>query len=255
MKHLFLFFVIFLFPIQTTFAQNRRGLIGTNNNIGSLTFTIGPSYLFGDLGGSVKENPTAFDNINLNNVRYEVSLGFRHSFNNRFGYRLSLHHGLYESADAGLRNEARGYASTSNITMFTVLGEIDIFQSRAAIRSRGAGATVAVRPWRIYAYGGGGGAYASIDLTGNSTAGNPRATSKTSESTPIIPFGLGFDIWTNSNFNIGLEIGWKYTFSDYMDGIRIRDSANDILGNISLTLSYRVFGGDNLRRNNCVWCK
>ena len=228
-------------------------MIGENNSVGSLIFTVGPSYLFGDLGGSTRENPSVFDNINLNNVRYEVSLGFRHSFNNRLGYRLSFHHGLYESADIGVRGETRGFASTSNITMFTALGEIDIFQSRAAVRSQGAGATVAVRPWRIYAYGGGGIAYASVDLT--STAGHGNATFKTSEFAPIIPFGLGFDIWTNSNFNIGLEVGWKYTFSDYMDGIRIRDSANDILGNVSLTLSYRIFGNISSRRSNCVWCK
>jgi len=244
MKHLFLFFVIFLFSVQTTFAQNRNrsGLIGTNNSVGSLVFTIGPSYLFGDLGSSASENSTVFDNINLNNVRYEVSLGFRHSFNNRLGYRLSFHHGLYESLDRGLLAENRGYASTSNITMFTALGEINIFES-FAVR----------RPWRIYAYGGGGVAHASINLTGNPATGN--ATSRTSEFAPIIPFGLGFDIWTNSNFNIGLEFGWKYAFSDYMDGIRIRDSANDILGNISFSISRRLFGGGSSRRNTCLWCK
>ena len=240
MKHLILFFIVFIFSTQSMFAQNRRGLIGTNNNVGSLVFTVGPSYLFGDLGGSASENSTVFDNFNLDNVRYEVSLGFRHSFNNWLGYRLSLHHGLYESQDRASLAETRGYESTSNISMFTALGEFNIFQNRAV-----------AYPWRIYAYGGGGIAYASVDLTGNSTAGNPRATEKASEFAPIIPFGLGFDIWTSTNFNIGLEFGWKYAFSDYMDGIRIRDSANDILGNVSLTVSYRIFGGGNLRKSSC----
>lgn len=243
-KYILFFFIIFIFFTQITFAQdrNRSGLIRKNNGVGSLVFTIGPSYLFGDLGGSTKANPNAFDNLNFNNIRYEVSLGFRHSFNNRLGYRLSFHHGLYESQDRASLAQTRGYASTSNISMFTALGEINIFQSRTA-----------ARPWRIYAYGGGGLAYASIELTGNPIVGN--ATYKTSEFAPIVPFGLGFDVWTNSNFNIGLEFGWKYAFSDYMDGIRVRDSANDVLGNVSLTLSYRIFGSDNLRRNNCVWCK
>jgi hypothetical protein len=237
-KYTVIFFVIVVFFVQNTFAQNRRGLIGGSYNVGSLVFAAGPAYLFGDLGGSMKENPTVFDNINLDNVRFEVSLGFRHSFSNRLGYRVSLHHGLYESTDEGLRNDHRGYASTSNISMFTAWGEFNILQFYDA-----------AYPWRMYVYGGGGFAYASIDLRGSPVTGNAR--SKTSEFTPIIPFGLGLDVWTSPNFNVGLEVGWKYALSDYMDGIEIIGTQNDILWNASLTLSYRIFGKKMRESSNC----
>jgi|GEM_PF-6859098 len=243
MKRIFFFFVIFIFSIQTISAQSGgRGLIGTTNNIGSLIFTVGPSYMFGDMGGATRENSNALSSFNASNVRYEASLGLRHSLDYRFGYRVSIHHGLYESRDiASLAH--RGYASTSSITMLTAVGEINLIQFlRSAV------------PWRLYAYGGGGVAYASIDWKGGPMRG-ASDTFKASELAPILPFGLGFDIWTNSNVNVGLEVGWKFALSDYMDGLRIRNTSNDIMGNVSFTISRRLFGGGTSRRNYCVWCK
>jgi hypothetical protein len=223
--------LILLFSIQEISAQNRNrhGLIGGNyNTVGALVFTGGASYLFGDLGRN---------DININNVRYQFSLGYRQSFANRLGYRISLHYGLYESTDEGSRFADRGFATTSNIFMFTALGEFNILQSLTARR-----------PWRVYIYGGVGLAYASINSHGNPVVGG--ASFNASEFAPIIPFGLGFDRWISPNFNIGVEFGWKYAFSHYMDGIRTAGSQNnDILGNISLTFSYRLSG--NLLRRRC----
>ena len=228
-KLLFLFSIL-LFSIQEISAQNRNrhGLIGGNyNTVSSLVFTGGASYLFGDLGGS---------DTNLDMIRFQTSLGFRHLFDNRLGYRISLHYGLYEATDAGTR-DARGYAITSNIFKLTALGEFNLLQSFTTRR-----------PWRVYVYGGAGLAYASIDSHGNPVTGS--ASFKASEFAPIIPFGLGFDTWMSPNFSIGLEFGWKYAFSNYMDGIATAGSQNnDILGNISLTLSYRLSG--NLLRRRC----
>ena len=222
--------LILLFSIQEISAQNRNrhGLIGGNyNTVSSLVFTGGASYLFGDLGGS---------DINFNNVRYQFSLGYRQLFANRLGYRISLHYGLYESTDEGSRfADIRGYATTSNIFKLTALGEFNVLQSFTARR-----------PWRVYVYGGVGLAYASINSHGNPV----NASFKASEFAPIIPFGAGFDTWISPNFNIGLEFGWKYAFSNYMDGIRtVGSQNNDILGNISLTFSYRLSG--NLLRRRC----
>lgn len=35
---------------------------------------------------------------------------------------------------------------------------------------------------------------------------------------PVIPFGLGFHYTTQSNFKIGFNVGWRKTFTDYLDG-------------------------------------
>jgi len=224
--------LLILFSIQEISAQNRnrQGLISENNNsIGSLVFAGGPSYLFGDLGNG---------EIHLNNIRYQFSLAYRKSFANRLGYRISIHYGLYEATDAGTR-DLRAYAITSNIFKFTALGEFNVLQSLTA-----------QHPWRVYIFGGAGLAYASVNSHGNPIIAP--SSFKPTELAPIIPFGLGFDTWINPNFNIGLEFGWKYAFSNYMDGVRTaRSQNNDILSNISITLSYRLSGNKFRRSCGC----
>ena len=239
--YLLIFLIVFSFFTQTAFSQNknRHGLIGGNyNSLSSLFFTVGTSQIAGTLRSVATKS--VFDDIfDFNSVRYEVSLGFRHSFANRLGYRISLHHGLYKSIDATQRFPN----TTSNITMFTTLGEFNIVQSFTA-----------TNPWRIYAYGGLGLAYAFINFDGAMVTEAGNVTFRTSEFAPIIPVGLGFDMWINSNFNIGLEVGLKYAFSDYMDGVRLAGSqsrlSSDVLLNVSLTFSYRL-SGNMLRRNRC----
>jgi hypothetical protein len=233
---LLIFFLIFSFFTQTTFAQKRdnEGLIKVNSSVGSLVFTVGAAHCIGDFTGPI------LGRFSFNTIRYEASMGFRHSFPNRFGYRVSIHHGLYESRDA----DQRLPSTTSNITMFTALGEFNVFQSSTTFRSS-----------RMYVYGGGGWAYASIDFKGNLESSSIKnVTFKSLESTTIIPVGLGFDIWINSDFNFGVEGGFKYAFSDYMNGVRIAGSRNDILANISLTISHRLFGKEKereCRRGSC----
>jgi len=242
-KQIIIVLLVFVFfPLTTLFSQ-RNGLIGgKKENIGALVLTAGPSYCFGDLGGSTKANATAMDNINLENVRYVFSLGFRQSFNNKLAYRLSFHQGLYESTDKGSSKDNRGYESSSNIIKFTALGEFSVFQG-----------FINSQPWRIYIYGGGGLAYASVDLKGSPV--RAPNLSETSEFTPVIPFGFGFDVWANSNLSLGLEVGWQYAFSDYLDGVQTggANRNNDILANVSFTLSYRIFSGARSKNKcNCM---
>jgi len=231
--------IAFAFFTQTAFTQNRdqNRTARTNESVSSLFFSAGGSRCIGDFRSTTQGTLFA-EPFNFSLVRYELSLGYRHSFSNRLGYRVSLHHGLYESTDLN-QNFPN---TTSNITMFTFLGEFDIFQSSAA-----------ARPWRVYVYGGGGLAYASINIEGGldaaRNAAGERVTFRTSTFAPIIPAGLGFDMQISPNFNIGVEGGFKYAFSDYLNGVRIAGSQNDMLLNVSITLSYRLCG--LFRRGRC----
>ena len=184
------------------------------------------------------------DDINFKTIRYAFSVGFRHSFENRLAYRISLHQGFYASTDVGTRYDHRGYKSTSNILEISALGEFNLIQNH-----------IKKNAFRLYLYGGGGLAYAFINQTGNPT--RTPAISETRAFAPVLPFGFGFETWLNSNLSLGLEMGWQYTFSDFMDGIGTKDfnSQNDILANISLTASYKLSGSIGYSRNdcNCTW--
>ena len=54
------------------------------------------------------------------------------------------------------------------------------------------------------------------------------------------PIGIGYQYHLTSNFLIGAELGWIYSFSDYLDGVSTEYSKrNDTLANLSLTLTYK----------------
>ncbi len=231
-KRIIILFIILFSLSYTPIFSQRNGLIGkTDKSERALIFTLGPSYCFGDVGGSAKANANALEDIQFKNIRYAFSLGFRQSFNNRFGYRISLHQGLYSSTDKGSRYDQRGYAYNSNIFEVTALGEFNPFQGN-----------ISQLPYRIYIYGGAGVAAAFIHFTGKEVS--PPNSSKTSEVAPVIPFGFGYEMGIKPKVKLGLEVGWQYAFSTYMDGIKTKSGNNDFLGNISFTLAYKL-SGDN----------
>ena len=219
--------IFFIFFSHFFLSAQRNGLLN-NENTSALIFTIGPSYCFGDIGGS-KANASIFDDIHLEHARYALSLGFRRTFYNRLAYRISLHQGLYYSKDVGSFAVSRKYESSSNIIEIIALAEFNILQG-----------FIKKHPYKLYMYSGGGLTCAFINIKGNPVAAPNQ--SKTSEFAPVIPLGFGFDIQANSNFSFGLEMGWQYAFSDYMDGVKTgrENYTNDILANISLTLSYKI---------------
>jgi len=61
-----------------------------------------------------------------------------------------------------------------------------------------------------------------------------------------IPFGLGFKHNLSEHWNIGLEIGFRKTFTDYLDDVSDSYIPNDYLSHFSGALAARMALGNNL---------
>ncbi|WP_460949787.1 DUF6089 family protein [Spirosoma daeguense] len=67
--------------------------------------------------------------------------------------------------------------------------------------------------------------------------------------TVAIPVGIGFRYMINENFNIGLEIGYRYTFTDYLDDVGGDYAQPDALQGLGSMLADRRFDRDAAREN------
>lgn len=58
-----------------------------------------------------------------------------------------------------------------------------------------------------------------------------------------IPFGIGFNVWVGQNTNLGFEIGFRKTFTDYLDDISTTYPDLEVLAEsnpVAAALSYRT---------------
>ena len=69
---------------------------------------------------------------------------------------------------------------------------------------------------------------------------------KTGGFTAVIPVGLGSTLIFSPDFNFGVEIGGRYSFSDNLDGYTSQySSSNDVYYFFNFTVTYKLKTGAN----------
>jgi hypothetical protein len=209
-----------------------------------LVLNIGPDYCFADPYSSKGFfGPIANQNI-LNNR--DISIGFRQSFTNNSGFTFL---GLSFTSDFGYKAifsydnftgddkdyPIRNFSFNSLALQLTGQGEYSVhFTTRRYGR---------YYPHTLYAFLGVGALYSNADLS-RGTDGHAGYLYKTNYIAPVIPYGIGYHYNFNTNYYIGAEIKWEYTFSDYIDGFKppvVVSKSNDVLLGFSLTFGYKIF--------------
>lgn len=259
-KYLFLA-TIFILSVTSTFAQKSRGLYG-NALPGSFSIMlsgVGPAYLFSDVGGRIDEQLIRSFDWDLGHTRFMYSMGLRYLFPGNFGLKANVMFGNFTGDDANTSNALRGYSFESRVTEFSVLGEFVLW-----------GGPFAEVPNRntLSVFAGAGVLHANSILN---RAGGFRPTdhftetvsaadmfaghSNQSITTPVIPVGVSYQYSLNSNLSLGAEFAWRYTFTDFLEGLTTPDSRNnDVLVNLSFTVNYKLYGGKPNQYNcNCNW--
>ena len=103
--------------------------------------------------------------------------------------------------------------------------------------------TVIFSALEFYAFTGIGGL--SYNVKANSAlAANSRF--KKGGFTAVIPAGFGVNLLFRPEYNLGLEIGGRYAFSDYLDGYTSQhSSSNDVYYFLNFVVTYKVKTGKN----------
>ncbi len=200
-------------------------------NYNTVSVHLNAMNYFGDLVPK-----TSFTSFRFGATRPNLGISYMHRFAPRISGRVGLSYGRItgndqkstdnKDADAVYRYN-RNLSFRNDIVELSAVGVLDLFENRGTYLKR--------RDFSPYVFAGVAGYYHNpkgvkgsevVALQTLGTEGqksNDRAAKgyekPYSRAQISIPFGLGANYRINRQMNIGYEIGWRKTFTDYLDDV------------------------------------
>ncbi len=201
-------YTLALIAISALLTTNRLSAQGTE-----LGFLIGPSLYSGDL--SPQEIGLYFEEVGLAGGAFA-----RFNLNSTLALRLGVNLAQVSGDDSRGGLESRGLNFRTNITEFSLLGELNLFRFGSS-KDRG------VTP---YLFGGAAvfrfnpqarfdGDYVDLQPLGTEGQGLPGYDPPYSLTQVAIPLGIGIKLLLNETITLGLEFGGRKLFTDYLDDV------------------------------------
>jgi len=218
-----------------------------------MNFGVGATNYFGDIGGTMSEdNLYGLKDLDLVAARPFMNLGMGYKFFQPLDVRVNLTYGYLAGKDMNSKLEGR------ELSFYTSMFEPSLQVSYSIItfgqKKRGSGRLFSRRGMMnnfskmdIYLFGGAG--YLFYKPTVNSTeALNDRIVihgntefNMASGGSLIFPAGIGLYYVLNKEWDLGLEIGGRYTFTDFLDGFSsVYSKTNDLYYITSFKLKYKI---------------
>ena len=205
---------------------------------------VGPSFSFDDIGGySRSKNLLGFRDLSYRQIMFDINGNIKYRLTRTLNARVSGTLGMLHGVDTWGSNEGRAMEATTILAEPALLGEYYFVKNRSEssyLFLRGRGFWKLLSSLDFYAFAGFGGVYYNVK-------GNPPLVEhgmKESGFSALIPVGLGASLIYTPNYNIGLELGGRYTFTDYIDGYTSQYStANDVYYFLNFTVTYKVKAG------------
>jgi hypothetical protein len=239
MKRYFFIFIILCCTIQLCDAQLWK-LKRWEAELG-----IGPSFSFPDVGGyTIGKNLLGFKDLSYRQTMFDINGSIRYRLSRTANVRLSLTYAMLHSTDKRGSNEGRNLESLTSLFEPAFLGEYYFIKNKyesSYLFLKGRSLWIMLSSLDFYAFTGVGGLAYSVKENANLAAkGFPR-----SGITAAIPVGVGATLIYSPNINLGLELGGRYTFTDYLDGYTSQQysKANDVYYFLNFTFTYKLKSG------------
>lgn len=208
---------------------------------------IGPSMFFGDIGGfSRSENILGFKDMSFLQTRYNLNISAKYRITQDINARFSLCQGLLHATDARGSNISRGFESSISIIEPALIGEYYIIKNSVEnlytfVKGQGGFLNGILGSLDVYVYSGLGGLSYSITPNDLLKAEQIKLGTKTSGFTGIIPVGVGAELAFSPDFNFGLELAGRYSFTDNLEGYTSQFSnSNDVYYFLTFTFTYKL---------------
>ncbi|MEA1887884.1 MAG: DUF6089 family protein [Bacteroidota bacterium] len=224
MKRVFLLLLLFIFLNPVANAQlwklRRYEIYGG----------IGTAQVLGDIGGfSIGENALGLKDVLIKQTRFNLKAGMRYRIEERVGITFDINFAVMHASDVKGSNVNRGYESSITLFEPLVKGEYYFLKNNAESSYR------FIKGDRIfnsvlakldgYIYTG----LAPAFFNAKPNDALDERDIKNSGVALAIPIGLGFNYLIRPNSMIGVDLGLRYTTSDYIDGYTSQYSThNDV---------------------------
>jgi len=211
-----------------------------------ITAGFGPSFFFGDIGGySQTKNLLGLRDITLKQTRFDFNASLKYRINQAINIRLSLTSGFLHATDIRGSNENRGFESSILIFEPAFIGEYYFIKNKAEnsylfTKGKNSGLFGFIKSLDFYIFSGIGGLVYSVK--GNSRLENFGINP--GGFTTVIPVGVGSTLVYSPNFNFGVELNYRYSFSDHLDGYTSQYSrSNDVYYFFNFIITYKLKTG------------
>jgi len=211
-----------------------------------ITAGFGPSFFFGDIGGySQTKNLLGLRDITLKQTRFDFNASLKYRINQAINIRLSLTSGFLHATDIRGSNENREFESSIVIFEPAFIGEYYFIKNKAEnsylfSKGKNTGLFGFIKSLDFYVFSGIGGLVYSVK--GNSRLENFGINP--GGFTTVIPVGVGSTLVYSPNFNFGVELNYRYSFSDHLDGYTSQYSrSNDVYYFFNFIITYKMKTG------------
>lgn len=212
------------------------------------TASLGTTQFYGDIGGFSKgDNLLGLKDLSFRQTRFNLTTSLKYRIIDVVSVRLNLALGGFRATDARGSNESRGFEAVTTFFEPSLMGEYYFIKNKSensflSLKESRRGISALIPALDVYAFSGFGGL--SYKVKPNDKLA-PRVT-ETKGFTPIIPIGVGLNLFYSTNISLGMELGARYTFSDNIDGYTsIYSKSNDVYHFLNFTLTYKIKTGDN----------
>ncbi len=256
LKHLFTYCLILSSFIST--AQEKQWEIG---------YLMGTSQFLGEMGDSKNEGRPFIYDLQWKLTGLNFGGYVRYHYTPMIAFRANFIYGRLSGADSLSENPERSNRNLhfkSHVIELSGLLEIQLYKTsgirgfKNVLRSASVSKRIGKNQAEIYVYGFIGigmfhfnpkaeykGKWYSLQPLGTEGQGVPGSEKKYKRIQACIPMGLEAFFTTNPKvYRIGLELGWRYTFSDYIDDISGKyadpDQIEKYNGSIARALSSRA---------------
>ncbi len=196
---------------------------------------VGSANYLGEIGGKEKSRRDFVLDLKLAQTRTNFGMYYRQKVKPKVFVTGTFNYGRLKGADTLSLNPGRNGRRLdfrNNIFEIGVLGEYVLYQSNGIKgRSGGARRGGSKKDFRAYITGGvawfhhnpqgtdANGNWVDLQPLGTEGQGTQGKPAKYKLSGLAIPLGAGFNYTLNRNYRIGLELGWRTTFTDYLDDV------------------------------------
>ncbi len=198
------------------------------------SFGAGASNFLGELGGANQIGTNYFKDLEWSQTRFAVAIGLRYKLSNYFALKSHLTYGRVAGDDKLTTEYFRNYRNLnffSDIYEFNVNFEGAFQQEQVGHRYR-LRKVRGLKGYELYTYGFVGvgvfyfdprtdylGSVVRLQPLGTEGQGLIASRTKYSLIGICIPVGIGFKYTIDRYWGVGLEIGLRKTFTDYIDDV------------------------------------
>jgi hypothetical protein len=239
-RYCFATFIVLYFLIDPTYGQRwklRRYEVGGG---------IGITQVFGDIGGTLdKENWLGLKDIKVDETRLAFAVLGRYKIDPVYSIKLNAILGFGNGTDADSRNDrGREYKTTlfefSGQLEYYLIGEEKRYRSAAMFNRRGMLNNYA--SFSAYGFLGFGLVYSHANVI--YTTYDPHEGDKVKKSNigPVMPIGLGLKYIIDDRWLVNTELGYRISFTDYIEGFSQTQFSKhkDVYYFLTISASYRL---------------